>query len=218
LGSARGECEHAFVTSHGSTYGRSDARWTAATRRFALAAAADLSHVGLVDALELLLLLLESEPSRFERAAARWHGRSCREVRDVDLTEAQAVLACLAGLAARRPKAAAGALAEPVDRRELRRASEVLLRWNDLSTFCSDGSLERSREDTRVVEGETVGAAQAAPARVIMRRRRRTANTRSTATASAPAPTNPIVVTAIPPPSVSGCDPGGFMTLETCAW
>jgi hypothetical protein len=175
-------------------------------------------HVGLADALELLLLLLGSEPSRFERAAVRWHGRYCREVRDVDLTEAQAVLACLAGLAARRPKAAAGALAEPVDRRELRRASEVLLRWNDLSTFCSDGSLERRREDTRVVEGVTVGAAQAAPARVIMRRRRRTANTRSTATASAPAPTNPIVITAIPPPSVSGCDPGGFMTLETCAW
>ena len=62
-----------------------------------LAAAADLTHVGLADALELLLLLLESELSRFERAALRWHGRYCREVRDVDLIEAQAVLACRPG-------------------------------------------------------------------------------------------------------------------------
>jgi hypothetical protein len=41
----------------------------------ALAAAADLERVGLDDALELLLLMLDSEPSRFDRAALRWHGR-----------------------------------------------------------------------------------------------------------------------------------------------
>ena len=40
-----------------------------------------------------------------------------------------AVLACLTGLAGRRPKAAAAALAKFVGRRELRRASEVLTRW-----------------------------------------------------------------------------------------
>jgi hypothetical protein len=77
----------------------------------ALAAAADLEHVGLADALELLLLLLllllGSEPSRFERAALRWHGRYCREVSDVDITEAQAVLACLVGLRGSRPEPAA---------------------------------------------------------------------------------------------------------------
>jgi hypothetical protein len=39
------------------------------------------------------------------------------------------VLACLAGLAGRRPKAAAAALAELVNRRGLERASEVLFRW-----------------------------------------------------------------------------------------
>jgi hypothetical protein len=63
------------------------------------------------------------------RAALRWHALYCTEVPDVGFEEAQAVLACLAGLAGRRPKAAAGALAELVARRELSRASEVLLRW-----------------------------------------------------------------------------------------
>jgi hypothetical protein len=68
--------------------------------------------VGLADALEVVLLLLDSEPSRFERAALRWHGRYCREARDVDLAEAQAVLACLAGLRGSRPEPAAHALAD----------------------------------------------------------------------------------------------------------
>lgn len=39
------------------------------------------------------------------------------------------MLACLAGLTGRRPKAAAAALAEFVHRRELERASEVLIDW-----------------------------------------------------------------------------------------
>jgi hypothetical protein len=59
------------------------------------------------DALEPLLILLESEPSRFERAVLRWHGSHCREVADADLAEAQAVLACLAGLRGSRPEQAA---------------------------------------------------------------------------------------------------------------
>jgi hypothetical protein len=71
----------------------------------------------------------ESEPSKFERAALRWHGRYCREVSDVDLAEAQAVLACLAGLRGTRPEPAAHALADLVHRRDLARASEVLNRW-----------------------------------------------------------------------------------------
>jgi hypothetical protein len=83
------------VTSQGSAYGRFRQALDGGNATIALAAAADLPHVGLVDALELLLLLLESEPTRYERAALRWHGRYCREVTDVDLAEAQAVLACL---------------------------------------------------------------------------------------------------------------------------
>ena len=60
-------CEHLFVTSQGSAYGRFRRALDGGNATIALAAAADLQHVGLADALELLLLLLESEPSRFGR-------------------------------------------------------------------------------------------------------------------------------------------------------
>lgn len=60
--------------------------------------------------------------------ALRWHARYCSEVSDVGFEEAHAVLACLAGLAGRRPKPAAAALAELVRRRGLERASEVLIK------------------------------------------------------------------------------------------
>ena len=59
--------------------------------------------------------------------ALRWHARYCGEVPDVGFEEAHAVLACLAGLAGRRPKAAA--LAELFRRRGPEWASEVLVRW-----------------------------------------------------------------------------------------
>jgi hypothetical protein len=121
--------EHLFVTSQGSPYARFRRALDGGNATIALAAAADLPHVGLADALELLLILLDSEPSRFERAALRWHGRYCQEVRDVDLIEAQAVLACLAGLRGSRPEPAAHALADLVHRRDLARASEGLNRW-----------------------------------------------------------------------------------------
>jgi hypothetical protein len=46
-----------------------------------LAAAAELPHVGLNDALEILALLAESGDPRFERAAVRWLGRLLLETR-----------------------------------------------------------------------------------------------------------------------------------------
>jgi hypothetical protein len=95
----------------------------------ALATATELDFVSLPDALELVLLLVD-DPRRFRRAALRWHARYCAEVPDVGFEEAHAVLACLAGLAGRRPKAAAAALAELVRRRGLERAGEVLLCWS----------------------------------------------------------------------------------------
>jgi hypothetical protein len=66
--------------SETSAYGRLRRALDTGNARIALAAAADLPQVGLADALELLLLLLDLEPARFERAALRWHGRYCREV------------------------------------------------------------------------------------------------------------------------------------------
>jgi hypothetical protein len=49
----------------------------------ALSTAGEL--VGLADALELLLRILDEDLRRLTREALRWHGRYCSELRDVDL-------------------------------------------------------------------------------------------------------------------------------------
>jgi hypothetical protein len=87
----------------GSPYGRFRRALDKRNALAALSAAAELRSVSLTDALELCLLLCEREPARYERAALRWHGRYCREGGDVELREAQAVVAALAAL--RRPAA-----------------------------------------------------------------------------------------------------------------
>jgi hypothetical protein len=112
----------------GSAYGRFRRALDGGNLTVALAAATELDFVSLPDALEIVLLLVD-ERTRFRRAALRWHARYCSDLPDVGFEEAQAVLACLAGLTGRRPKAAASALAELVNRRGLERASEVLFRW-----------------------------------------------------------------------------------------
>jgi hypothetical protein len=94
----------------------------------ALSSASELEHVGLAEALELCLLLADKAPQRFGRAAVRWHGRFCREAQ-VDLEEAQAVLAALALLAGERKRNAAFALAELLSRRGLERPCEKLVAW-----------------------------------------------------------------------------------------
>ena len=123
--------EHTFVTSEGHAYARFRRALDSRSATAALSAASELEHVGLADALELCLLVRDREPKRFERAALRWHGRYCREVADVTLEEAQAVLALLGGLKGQRAPAAARALAELFDRRLLLQASEALVRWAD---------------------------------------------------------------------------------------
>lgn len=72
-------------------------------------------------------LLCDRAPEKYGRAALRWLGR-CREVRDVSLDEAQAVLATLALLPSVR-EPGAHALADLLYRRGLERAGEALLRW-----------------------------------------------------------------------------------------
>jgi hypothetical protein len=122
-------CEHPFVTSQGSAYHRFRRALDRGNLTEALSSASELEHVGLTEALELCLLVVEKEPERFQRAALRWHGRYCREYRDVDLDEGQAVLATLGALAGRRRCNAALALAELLSRRGLERACEVLVSW-----------------------------------------------------------------------------------------
>jgi hypothetical protein len=121
-------CEHAFVTSPGSAYHRFRRALDRGNVLEALASASELQHVGLAEALELCLLLRDTAPERFPRAALRWHGRYCREV-NVTLEEAQAVLAGLALLAGDRKRSAGFALAELLSRRGLERSCEALVAW-----------------------------------------------------------------------------------------
>jgi hypothetical protein len=92
------------------------------------AAAIELKHVGLAEALELTLLILAKEPTMFRAAALRWHARCCGDNK-VSIEEATAVLGVLAMLEGRRAKPAAHALAGLLDSRTLLPAAEVLLRW-----------------------------------------------------------------------------------------
>ena len=91
--------------------------------------AAELRHVPLTDALELLLLLRDRDPDRYPSAALRWHGRLCREVRAVSPSEAAAVLALLAALADSADRFPARALAELLDGRALDQPARILTRW-----------------------------------------------------------------------------------------
>lgn len=115
------------MTAQGSPYARFRRALDSQNATVAFATATELNFVSLPDALELVLLLVD-DPGRFRRAALRWHARYCAEVPDVGFEEAHAVLACLAGLAGGRPKAAAAALAELVRRRGLERTSAALIR------------------------------------------------------------------------------------------
>jgi hypothetical protein len=117
------------MTAPGSAYTRLRRALDRRNLVEALSAASELEHVGLVEALEICLLLLDREPAKFTRAALRWHGRYCREAPGVDFDEAQAILAVLAALRGPRRSEAAAALAQLVSRRGFERGSEVLLRW-----------------------------------------------------------------------------------------
>jgi hypothetical protein len=94
------------VTAQGSACARLRRALDHGNLTEALSAASELEHVGLVEALELCLLLWDQAPEKYGRAALRWHGRYCREVRDVTLEEAQAILATLALLPTVRERGA----------------------------------------------------------------------------------------------------------------
>jgi hypothetical protein len=117
------------VTTQASSYARFRRALDRSNLVEALSAASELNHVGLVEALELCLLLLDREPAKYERAALRWHSRYCREIAGVDFTEAQAVLAVLAALPGPRKRAAAHSLAELVNHGGFERGAEALIKW-----------------------------------------------------------------------------------------
>jgi hypothetical protein len=116
------------VPSQGYDFQRFREALDAGNAAKALTAASALPHVGIVEALELVLLLCDEDPAKFSRAAVRWHGRYCQETR-AGLEEAQAVLAALGALRGPRRVAAAAALSDLIYGRGLERACEAINRW-----------------------------------------------------------------------------------------
>jgi hypothetical protein len=74
-----------FVTSSGSAYARFRRALETGNELLVLAAARELPHVGLEDALRVCLVLRDREPERYERAAVRWLGRFALEARGVTI-------------------------------------------------------------------------------------------------------------------------------------
>ncbi len=64
----------------------------------AVALAAQLKPLSLVEALSLLPLIAEHEPAKYDAAAVRWHVRWQLEARSVDLTSSSLALAALGAL------------------------------------------------------------------------------------------------------------------------
>ena len=115
--------------AHGSAYGRFRRALASGNATIAWAAAAELERVGLADALAVLLLQVDTEPERFDRAVVRLHARLCAEARGLTLREAQLALAALAALRGRGGSAAAHALSELLVIRGLNECADVLERW-----------------------------------------------------------------------------------------
>jgi hypothetical protein len=86
-------CEHAFVTSQGSPSARFHRALGTGNALLAWAAAAELPHVNLEDALALVLVLRGN--ARYSRAAARWIARLTLESRGVNLGHVAAALDAL---------------------------------------------------------------------------------------------------------------------------
>jgi hypothetical protein len=98
-------CEHAFVTSEGDAHARSRRALLSKNLNLIGAASRELQHVGLDDALRVLVVFAERHDARYERAAARFAARVTLE-RRLGLAEARYVLA-LAEALPRSPDAVA---------------------------------------------------------------------------------------------------------------
>jgi hypothetical protein len=91
----------------------------------ARAAAADLPHVGLEEAAELLMLIATKDPQKLDAAAVRFLGRACLERPFITLADTQLLGACLAQLARPDPESCL-AFAAALRRLRLERAARRL--------------------------------------------------------------------------------------------
>jgi hypothetical protein len=94
----------------------------------ALATASEMPRVPLSEALGICLLLRDKEPTRYEKAALRWHARLCREGR-LSFADAGIALAALTALGTTRREAGAHALLAILDAYGLEEACRTLELW-----------------------------------------------------------------------------------------
>ena len=85
-------CEHAFVTSQGHAHARFRRALLTKNVKLIDAASRELQHVGLDDALRVLVVFAERRDARYGRAATRFAARLMIE-RRLGLAEARYVLA-----------------------------------------------------------------------------------------------------------------------------
>ena len=87
MGNGRSVCEHVFVSSSGSPYARFRRALATGSLPLVHAAAAELPHVDLSDALRICLLMSDQDDARFERAAVRWLARASLETPSMRLED-----------------------------------------------------------------------------------------------------------------------------------
>jgi hypothetical protein len=87
------------------------------------------SRTSLADELARCLTMLEDDPERFDRAAARWHSRWCIDLAPLTLIEMQTALTALEAIAGSRGTEAAGVLRYLCLLHGQRQTPEVLERW-----------------------------------------------------------------------------------------
>ena len=73
------------MTSDGSAYARFRRALNTGNKTLVIAAARELPHVDLNDALRICLVLRDGDPEQYERAAVRWLGRFALEARGVTI-------------------------------------------------------------------------------------------------------------------------------------
>jgi hypothetical protein len=118
-------CEHVFVSSTGSPYARFRRAIAAGSLPLVHAAAAELPHVDLEDALRICLLMSAQDDARFERAAVRWLARASLETPTMRLEDLRMGLIAFEAMPY-NPSAAQQTLAALCTTHQLDKAARVL--------------------------------------------------------------------------------------------
>ena len=121
------------MTSDGSPYARFQRALRIGRLSMVRAAAAELPHVELDDALSICLLMSEQDSERYERAAVRWLARLSLEVPSVRIEDLRAGLLAFEALREwvdrHRPRYVLHGHTHPLPGRTLTRYGDTKVHW-----------------------------------------------------------------------------------------